>query len=148
MIVAKAANMDLVVLCKNVVGKWIEQEYAETDVKFSETGFGYFLCLPQHKDTVIDSLNGGVAIFESPREKGEHALNQADWVKDEWYMQDDCNSRIKPKKEKRWIGVYGNHVTDGMYPTKELCERCVNRSDKFKYSAPEGWQFIEIEVEV
>lgn len=153
MIVAKAANMDLVVFCKNAVDEWIYQEYAETDVKFSETGFGYFLCLPQHKEACLHWLNGGGVQQKPVDDEGCGWVTCADVNKVTWmswtsFMKDELEFRIKPKKEKRWIGVYGNHVTDGMYPTKDLCERCVNRSDKFKHTAPEGWQFIEIEVEV
>lgn len=132
MIVAKAANMDLVVFIKSK-GGW---GLACSHPNFHPNN-NYFLCLPQHKEAVLGSLNGGVALYESPREKGEHALGRAEWKKDDWYMQDDCKSRIKPKKEKRWI-VYRNRSVYGEYMSPE------DINEDFKRTG----QVIEIEVEV
>ena len=69
-----------------------------------------------------------------------------EWNSNLSWMDKDAVFRIKPKKEKRWIGVYGSHVTDGHYPDKKSCERVVAKSDKFLFCAPEEFQFIEIEV--
>ncbi len=143
MIVAKAANTELVVFVKDA-NSW--NEVTQVTPFYSDNT--YFLCLPQHKEAVLNSLNGGVAQFESPREKGDHALEQADWSNSEWYMQGDATSRIKPKKEKRWIGVYGKHVTENHFGSKSEVEKHVDESPVYSNCAHNWWQFIEIEIEV
>jgi hypothetical protein len=52
------------------------------------------------------------------------------------------------KKEKRWIGVYGKHVTENHFGSKSEVEEHVNGSPVYSNCAPEWWQFIELEVEV
>ena len=142
MIVAKAANMDLVVLNKNAVDEWIEQEYTETDVKFSETGFGYFLCLPQHKEPCLHWLNGGeVQDFF----KGEWADcgGAFDWSCDHMMMDDEAKYRIKPKKEKRWIAYNPRQKRTNIltFDTRESIK------DHYIGEPNADFQFIEIEVD-
>lgn len=149
MIVTKAANMELTTLVKFGKEWMISAPHTVGEIISFDSRYEYFLCLPQHKEACLHWLKGGESQYLS-NGMGEWVNFGAStgWSDTHLFMTTECELRIKPKKEKRWIGVYGNHVTDGMHPTKELCERCVNRSDKFKHCAPEGWQFIEIEVEV
>ena len=134
MIKAVLDNTELTILCEvvdhgNEDGNyWTVSNLSSLVSCFNK----FFVCLPQHKEAVLYSLNGGVALYESPREEGEHALGQAEWRKDDWYMQYDCESRIKPKKEKRWIAVNGESVC------------FVNHEIMY----PDDYQLIEIEVEV
>lgn len=151
-IIAKAENMDLVVLVKH--GTKSNPNWLVTNDKNSinfpiwDKDSDYFLCHEEHTEACLHWLNGGeVEVFHDNRWL-KVSLSYVEWTPDSFFMNSKASIRIKPKKEKRWIGVYGNHVTNGMYPTKELCERCVSRSAKFKHCASEGWQFIEIEVEV
>lgn len=138
MIVAKAADMGLVVFCKHETEGWMA--ISDGDYLPQNPDNDHFLCLPQHKEAVLNSLNGGVAQFESPREKGDHALEKADWSNSEWYMQSDATSRIKPKKEKRWIVVTEDlEIEDGtLY--KSYGEAEINNHGT--------QQVVEIEVEV
>lgn len=148
MIVAKAENMDLVVLLKNSQGWSIKEN--QFDIQFHEM-FEYFLCLPQHKEACLHWLNGGVSL-DVKNESGnwsDYSLVNVGkpWSKDRDFMREEYYFRIKPKKEKRWIGVFrdGDLIknTELSYRTKE---QVVGDSH-----APYGfddWQFIEIEVEV
>ncbi len=145
LIVAQAANTSLIKYVK-LLDNW-----AATTTDEWNFASEYFLCLPQHKEACLHWLNGGEVQYSLNNidwfDKDSHGIN-SERMDIEYFNSPTHSMRIKPKKEKRWLGVYGNHVTDGMYPTKELCQRCVSRSDKFKHCAIEGWQFIEIEVEV
>ena len=140
MIVAKAENTELIVFVKDG-NHWNEITQATPFYEHNN----YFLCLPQHKEAVLNSLNGGVAQFESPREKGDHALEQADWSSSEWYMQSDATSRIKPKKEKRWvIECNGALLSTRLFTSESSAQQSVGESG---YSTDDV-QFIEIEVKV
>ncbi|CAH9011442.1 conserved hypothetical protein [Vibrio phage 191E37-1] len=106
--------------------------------------FEYFLCLPQHKDAVINCLNGGVSeVFGGSGnfDRGDAVIG-SDWSSCSllWYMNDACESRIKPKKEKRWIAVNGK--------TGKLHETLFRFPFMDTPSAMRGFEQIEIEVEV
>lgn len=147
-IVAKAANMELVVFTKSTMAnKWEVTSFGDL-VKNED--FDFFLCLPQHKEAVLNCLNGGesqVASISSgwlPANCGD----PVEWGGEWWYMNPNSESRIKPKKEKRWIGVNVTtgkttsaytHDDEGNYAEDEVRLTNGNLSD---------WQFIEIEVEV
>lgn len=136
MIVAKAANMDLVVFI-GLAGSWVQDEMQNsTSCAFSE-GADYFLCLPQHKEACLHWLNGGdVIVKDFPDEKYNERTLLAEgfsgWHEATVFMDLPTEIRIKPKKEKRMIVVNGDHVefasTERIYP--------------------ESAQIIEIEVEV
>ena len=70
----------------------------------------YFICLPKHKDAVLNLLNGGESEVKSPHcdwtntSKTSPPIPQ--WREELWYMCDKCESRIKPKKVKRVIATY------------------------------------------
>ena len=146
-IVAKAANMELVVFCKGINDgcEWHEVK------RFPnwQTNASYFLCLPQHKETCLHWLNGGesqVASISSgwlPANLGD----PAEWGGEWWYMNPNGESRIKPKKEKRWIGFNSKTLmtTRDTYTTGVECEDALNKVGEIYENHP--WQFIEIEVE-
>ena len=142
-IVAKAANMALIVLNKNAVNEWVEQEYTETDVKFSETGFGYFLCLPQHKDACLHWLNGG-EVESHHEDYGTMTLADAgciEWSVKSSFMKESIEIRIKPKKEKRWIAYTKDQKRVGVLTfDSEKAIKC--------HYGDEADSFHEIEVEV
>ena len=143
---AKLNDTSLVLFEKHE--EWKEwREVTKSDLAFAVGGnFEYFLCLPKHKETVLNSLNGGIAQFESPREKGYHALEQADWSSSEWYMQEDATSRIKPKKESRWIAVNPDGYVMPIHTVSIESAREHASSDTSRLTL--GVQFIEIEIEV
>ena len=143
LIVAKAANMDLVVFCKGVNDgcEWHEVK------RFPnwQTNASYFLCLPQHKDACLHWLNGGEVQGEDPNRPNyfddyANFVDRKNWSCTAWYMRKDRNIRIKPKKEKRWIGTCKNFVTSLNYPSVDECRDAVGDDT--------SWQFHEIEVEV
>lgn len=149
MIIAKAENMELVVFIKNTQnsGKW----WALTSDVNMIPPFDddlYFVCLPKHKEACLHWLNGGKTQVLDRNWVNLFPIESYPWELEHDFMCDENEIRITPKKEKRWIGVYGAHVTDGHYPNVESCKRMTERSDKFKHCAPEKWQFIEIEIEV
>lgn len=144
MIVAKAANMDLIIFHSQDGKEWKQAHDTCLPIFSSDH---YFLCLPQHKDACLHWLNGGEV---------QYSLNNADWFnKDsfginkegmdfEYFNSDNHSMRIKPRKEKRWIGVYKNGATTDACLLKKEAE---NHPMITEVSAKD-WQFIEIEVEV
>lgn len=106
MIMAKAANMELVVFLENDQG-WSEKEN-QSDIQFHEQ-FDYFLCLPQHKESCLHWLNGGVdldvKIYSGNWFDYSIVNTGKPWSYDRDFMQSQHWFRIKPKKEKRWIGL-------------------------------------------
>lgn len=135
MIVAKAANMDLVRLSK-VYGEWIELAgITQRSCHFNKNQ-EHFLCLPQHKEAVLCRLNeGSIQIRHAGGVWNSFGANiNGAWGNYFWYMSDKIESRVKPKKEKRWIAV---NVSNG-----DTC-MCTEHSTP----AP-GYQIIEIEVEL
>lgn len=134
MIVAKAGNMELVVFvkpCDN--GAWYEK--CDSACQWWEDS-DYFLCLPQHKEACLHWLNGGVSQVEYTNASYPYWCNieadEVNWSSGHIFMDVLLKTRIKPKKEKRWITVNGDAIffanTDEIYP--------------------EGYQLIQIEVEV
>ncbi|AZU97901.1 hypothetical protein [Vibrio phage LP.1] len=147
MIVAKAANMVLVQFIKMGDNWETTGSHDNQTVNFGDH-YDYFLCLPQHKEAVLSLLNGGEAqTFRDQFDEWRDAIVSI-WNPACWYMQEGRKSRIKPRKEKRWIAVIpdasrDDAVTPRHYASAdELKDRCFTNTN---YN---GWQFIEIEVEV
>lgn len=141
MIVAKAANMELVVFikCQN---EWKEQQCNDDQLNFS-CGHDYFLCLPQHKEACFHWLNGGYAQFremESSHGWSDYTTNPiVRWALNNTFMDKSLETRIRPKKEKRWIAI---SMSRGV-----CCELFESESEAME-AYPLADQFIEIEVEV
>lgn len=131
MIVAKAANMDLVLFNKSENQDGWSVSHETCLPVFSTCD--YFLCLPQHKEACLHWLNGGEVQLVSP-EFSEFPCGYEEWLPSSVWMDKDYTFRIKPKKEKRWIAV------DVANLSAEFC---------FSGDVPaSGYQIIEIEVEV
>lgn len=144
-IVAKASNMDLVVLTKDVIAPvdapWvaIEMGYLPAFDEHCE----YFLCLPQHKDAVLCGLNGGEFQVKCTKDYYSDSwhLNGDKWFGScVWYMLSNHHSRIKPRKEKRWIAIIDGYAMPKLLDS----EQAVNNAKQLMPSA----QFVEIEAEV
>ncbi len=155
-IVAKAKNMDLVVFTKDCIAPnnkpWLAIESGHLPA-FDEH-CEYFLCLPQHKEVCLHWLNGG----EVQNNITKH-LRDDSWIYftpfnssscEPWayncnFMREESNFRIKPRKEKRWIGVLTENgvTTDTCMSLKEAKHHPMVRD-----CLVSDWQFIEIEVEV
>ncbi len=147
MIVAKAANVDLVVFIK-MGDKWEVIGSHENQIVNFGSHYDYFLCLPQHKEACLHWLNGG----DSQSLSGDDWFDILEW-KYLWgeasgFMRKDLTTRIKPKKEKRWIAFNSKSfmVTRDTYTTGVKCEDALNKAGEIYESHP--WQFIEIEIEV
>ncbi|AUR82363.1 hypothetical protein NVP1023O_54 [Vibrio phage 1.023.O._10N.222.51.B4] len=136
LIVAKAANMDLVVFIK-LGDQWQVTGCHDNQVINIASHYDYFLCLHQHKEACLHWLKGG----EIECLEGGTWLpfrRSHEWKKEAAVMNPTTKIRIKPKKEKRWIAY--NRTTGstyGTFDTKEVCEGY----------HPEH-QHIEIEAEV
>jgi hypothetical protein len=152
MIKAKAYNMDLVVFKKNYEEIWVElSDQSEIRIK---RNLEYFVCLPQYKKECLHWLNGGEIQWSDHR---------FDWTdKDKYegdkfsygngFMDSTTSFRIKPRKEKRWIGVFKETMISGsIYYKNTECSYSTIEELKSDVCAPngfEGWQFIQIEIEV
>lgn len=105
MIVAKAANMDLVRFANFHVEWVIQSDCVQESTQFNKD-IEYFLCLPQHKDACLHWLNGGdVQIERATNDRlivdsyENSALKK--WTYTQGFMQESNLFRIKPRKEKR-----------------------------------------------
>lgn len=154
MIVAKAANMESVV--------FVRVRPSETDFEWLETTFSdlcanpnktFFACLPQHNENgqCLHWLNGGDVLLKDFEEDASERIVDSSafsgWHENTVFMSKEAQIRIKPKKQKRWIGVSPSscHST-GHYETKqEAVDITKNQPWASAYSP---WQFIEVEVEV
>ena len=151
MIVAKAANMELVVFQVDPNGKnkaWSEY-YCEEDGDFPMfyKNCNYFLCLPQHKEACLHWLNGSDLIQDSQYVDGKYSdveasLNPSFDTHGDLFMTTERNIRIKPEKEKRWILV---NAIDNFQPRMFDDEGDANHM--LQGSHP-NWSKHEIEVEV
>lgn len=143
MIKAKADNMELVVFVKkNNTNEWWE---VFGDLPFNQQQ-DFFVCLPKHKDAVLNVLNGGMSQVNYGEYWSECNCNEPiHWFDNWWYMDNKCESRIKPRKEKRWIVAKPIALVSMMYFNSKS-----DAEDAVKYSTGEfkGVQVIEIEVEV
>jgi hypothetical protein len=139
LIVAKAANMDLVIFSKNESG-WRVSELADI---ICWPDYKYFLCLPQHKESCLHWLNGGALqdFFEgSWTSVGD--FEGEGWVEaDNMFMNEEYQLRIKPKKEKRWIVIHNGKLVNELFKF----DTDIRMSYLSEY---ETLQRFEIEVEV
>jgi hypothetical protein len=138
MIVAKAANMDLVVLIKSkTTNRWEAMELSCIPSFYEESE--YFLCLPQHKEACLHWLNGG-EVEENYNSRWDK-VEQHSWHGQSVFNFDDGYIiRIKPKKEKRWIATCkGWNASQKVFRSRE---------EAVDLLGSDCYQFHEIEVEV
>ena len=154
MIVAKAANMNLVVF-------QTDSELSEWHIldRFPMWGdsTNYFLCLPQHKEACLHWLNGGdvqLDHFDQPMLNSgingnchvvdfDEDVSSFPWKQSHPFMDSSHELRIKAKKEKRWIAYMDGNVI-AIEPVRIDTERRVIAKGFDVADA----QYIEIEVEV
>lgn len=115
----------------------------------------YFLCLPKHKDVVLNMLNGGEVQVKLSTDRagwldGGETEAQHSWHPESWYMLDEWESRIKPKTQKAWIAVYQTNA--GFLRTTETPYESIKAiKEAFSLLSEEDfatWQFIQIEFEM
>ena len=139
MIVAKAANMELVVFVKTCDnGAWYEK--CDSACQWWEDS-EYFLCLPQHKEACLHWLNGGdVQLQDFPTNDFNDYLDEKyEWSLEIWWMSEQCNIRIKPKKEKRWI----------IWDLDNDSYHCVlKKNPEGRYLANFNFQVLEVELDI
>ena len=149
MIKAKADNMELVVFVKNSnTGEWWE---VFGDLPFNQQQ-DFFLCLPQHKEACLHWLNGGDIQFRPFSSNFEWKnLGKSSgwsWNKLNNTMDASLEFRIKPRKEKRSIGVnVKTGQTTSAYAIDEEGNYAVDEV-RLNYGISDNWKFIEIEVEI
>ena len=150
MIVAKAANMDLVVLAKSLKWHQVDKE----DYMFFSEHDEYFLCLPQHKDACLHWINGGdvqdlyneewtdcTPLSKTINTDSENSLK---FSYHHMFMNEEFNFRIKPKKVKRWIAYGTNSQKMGVRTFSSKCE-CIDQYGDEGLNGPV--QYFEIEIE-
>lgn len=141
MIVAKAADTRLITFIKVGTG-WRESVTGSTgEMPKFKSDNDYFICMPKHKETCSHWLKGG-RIEASLLGDFKEIPNDYEWSLSSIFMSNDCKIRIKPRKEKRWIGVYKNGATTDTH----LLEREARAHPSVTEDG--NWQFIEIEIEV
>ena len=139
MIKAFLDNTEICVLINHEdEGKWL---YANPGALLDYQNQEFFACLPQHKEAVLNVLNGGES--QTYREGGtwKLAVCGSGWNSDFWYMREDKESRIKPRKEERWIAVSGD-ATSNLYKTRRKLELIYGENKN------PNVQFVRLEIEV
>ncbi|AUS01495.1 hypothetical protein NVP1286O_04 [Vibrio phage 1.286.O._10N.286.55.C4] len=136
MIVAKAANMELVVFYKLPCEEWWQLD-SECEALPGEVEIDYFLCLPRHKEACLHWLNGGDVERLTAHQGFLKVGYGLAWSACHEFMNEELKFRVKPKKEKRLI-VYRNDVVYGPYLL----------FDDINPDFVATGQVIEIEVEV
>ena len=149
LIKAKADNMELVVFEKDPSG-WLMRI---SDIIHMSPSKEYFLCLPQHKEACLHWLNGGeiqALVGNSWDDCGPHLGENQAWFIDGFLMNNGCDYRIKPRKEKLWLAVKTDkHEHLGGCIKVRICSHAfVNKQDAEDYLDLRDSQLIEIEVEV
>jgi hypothetical protein len=137
MIKAKVDDMGLVVFAK-YDDKWIKVN-GFPDWYMNE----YFICLPKHKEVVLHALNGGEVQYKGDDSWAECVPYYGDdvtWHNSWWYMDENTQTRIKPRKEKRWIGANGNSLTTQHYASRDELIASILK--------PSEWKCVEVELEV
>lgn len=145
-IVAKAANMDLVLFIK-LGDRWQVTGCHDNQVINIASHYDYFLCLPQHKEACLHWLNGGDLIQDSQHVDGKYSdveasLNPNFDSHGDLFMTTERNIRMKPDKEKRWILV---NAIDDFQPRMFDDE---SDADHILQGSHPNWSKHEIEVEV
>lgn len=147
MIVAKAANMELVLFVNTEEQKWRVSNCGSHFPSFyRDPEYQWFLCLPQHKEACLHWLNGGEIqdYYNGEWTKIKCHDGNPDWNEpDQLFMNEEFQLRIKPKKEKRWIAVYQG-MAAGPFSSKGDAKNELS----FIGMSFDDLNFIEIEIEV
>lgn len=139
MIKARVDNMELVLLVR------AQEEWKKSCNDFPTlVHLDYFLCHPKHANETIHWLNGGAVKCQNVyyEDLSFICTERKPWDESCWYMNEAIESSIKPKKEKRWIVVYGSNA--------QLCSKAFSsryEAEGFNLFEPKS-QIIEIEIEV
>lgn len=150
MIKAKADNVELITFVRSGVSDWIVSGQHPNFHPNNE----YFLCLPQHNENgqCLHWLNGGeVQLQDFPTIPFiDYSDQPSSWSPELWWMSEQCNIRIKPKKEKLWLAVKTDkHENLGGCRKVRICSHAfVNKSDAEDYLDLTDSQLVEIEIEV
>ena len=113
----------------------------------------FFACLPKHKEACLHRLNGGEVQIKYNSSNNwcdcTAAPDKPTWGHDHIFMDEFVITRIKPKKEKRWIIAKPHSLASMMYfETEKQARDAIDRINKFEGSDRHGGQAIEIEIEV
>jgi len=136
-----ADNDELSVFVKN--GGWSSVSAPSWD-----DGLEYFVCLPKHKEAVFELLIGGKAevLIESKSKPEPYWSNcglptSKEWENNWWYMSNDVESRVKPKKQTRYAYAYSDGLVTFHYESIEELEK--------SYKTPSyDWQLVTFEIEL
>lgn len=143
MIIAKAENMDLVLLVKLMNQPDFDWVECVSGVKLPfDQERDYFLCLHEHKDYCLHWLNGGSVqdYFEDEWSACSGYDGNNNWSYEHMFMLEEAEYRIAPKKEKRWIAVNAK--------TGDTSNLSSNEADIIEEYKVGSWQIKEIEVEI
>jgi len=134
-----ADNQELTVLVEGC-GYWVSIEHPSWGAANN-----YFICLPKHKEAVIELLNGGeIQVSRGCEAWTDCGLgNEGQWHRDYWYMDKGFKSRIKPRKQTRYAYATPDGGITVHYSTKDELERyCIGMLGK------NGFKLITFEIEI
>jgi len=144
MIKTWADNNELVALVKTST-RWV----SANSPTWNE-GCEYFVCHEKHEYAVLALLNGGKAevmvgygIDSKPRWTECYLPSNKEWENHGWYMSDELESRVEPKKQTRYAYASPNGGMTVHYGSlEELEKRCIGML------GVNGVQLVTFEVEV
>ena len=145
MVMAKANNESLIVFikieCPEDSGDfWRESKFSEL-VSVSND---FFLCLPQHKEACLHWLNGGEVQYRIELydwTDGSKNVSNSAWSIDNMFMLEQVELRIKPKKVKKYIGIYEGYKTTRVFDSEDDVDTFM------MLIGVESYKVFEIEVE-
>jgi hypothetical protein len=143
MIKARNDNKGLSVFVKN--GGW-----SSVLIPSWDDGLEYFVCLERHKDAVFELLIGGKAevLIKNKSNPEPYWSNcglpvSGEWENKWWYMNNDVESRIKPKKQTRYAYMGLSGLLTPSYDNVDNLDK-----DHSEAASSDEYQLITFEAEV
>jgi len=144
MIKARNDNKGLLVLFRASAG-WVSIEHPS----WGSAG-DYFICLPKHKEVVLELLNGNKAevLIKCDSKPEPYWSNcglpvRGEWENNWWYMNNDVESRVKPKKQTRYAYMGPSGLLTLSYDDVDDLDK-----DHSEAASSDEYQLITFEVEV
>jgi hypothetical protein len=128
---------EMIVLRKTLADEWV---LAETPQWYE--GVEYFTCQRSHLPAVLALLNGGEAQISCSKASHWDDIDLGVfgvWSAESWYMNDQFESRVKPKKQKRYAYAYPNGFVTYSFEDKDELDK--------RYFLHDG-QLITFEIEL
>lgn len=137
-------NQELTVLVKGC-GDWVSIEHPSWG-----SASDYFICASKHEDSVLELLNGNKAevLIKCDSKPEPYWTNcglpvSGEWENNWWYMSDEVESRVKPKKQARYAYMGPSGLLTPSYDDVDDLDK-----DHSEAASSDEYQLITFEVEV